>query len=210
MDEPTLMHERLLTWDIRPGDAVIVIGGYQGATCEMILERYPECRLYTWEPQAGMFSILTATLAKQPNANAQAYPYALGVENGTFPMTLTGNDECSFVLGFANRDLPPPDSQGEMREFGEVMDSLGIEEVAWLHLNIEGYEYLLLPHLIRTGWMEKIGQVVVATHSFPRDEPRASSIEDIFKMMEQTHKLWWWHRQFIAWSRPDREAVDLA
>ena len=197
------MHERLLAWDIRDGDAVIVIGGYQGATCKVILERYPWCQLHTWEPQEGMYGILVEALKPWPNAHA--YNHGLGIENGSFPMTKTGSDFCSFAVDPGEA----ADAVCEMREFGEEMDRLGIQEIAWLHLNIEGYEYFLMPYLVRTGWMEKIGQLVLATHGCSVVDERTSPIGEIHKMMEWTHKSWWSQRQFIAWSRPDREMQEV-
>jgi len=193
------LNERLLTWDIRKGDDVVVIGGYQGATCMAILERYPDCNLYTWEPQKVMYEVLRKRLEPWPDAHA--YNYGLGIENGSFPMIKTGSDFCSFLLAPGR----VADAVCEMREFGEEMDRLDIEEIAWLHLNIESYEYLLLPHLIRTGWMEKIGQLVIAMHRRLDFDEEMPTLEDISLAIERTHRLWWQQRQFIAWSQPGRK-----
>lgn len=201
MKENVLMNERLLTWDIREGDNVIVIGGYQGATCLAILERYPDCVLYTWEPQKAMYDVLKKRLEPWPNAHA--FNYGLGLENGEFPMIRTGSDFCSF-------SIPPgrvPDAVCEMREFEEEMEERGIKEIAWMHFNIESYERLLLPYLIRTGWMERIGQLIVATHRVLAVDEEMPTMKDISLAIERTHKRWWSQRQFIAWSWPDRKML---
>ena len=203
MKENIQMHERLLTWDIREGDDVIVIGGYQGATCRMILDRYPDCNLHTWEPQKVMYEVLEERLKPWPNAHA--YNYGIGLKNGDFPMIRTGSDFCSF-------SIPPgrvPDAVCRMREFGEEMDERGIKEIAWMHLNIESYERLLLPFLIRTGWMERIGQLVVATHRRLEFDEEMPTMEDISLEIGKSHKPWWCQRQFMAWSRTDRKMREV-
>ena len=203
MVELSPMSKRLLTWDIRKGDNVIVIGGYQGTTCKLILERYPDCNLYTWEPQKAMYRVLKERIKPWPNAHA--FNYGIGIENGDFPMIHTGNDRCSFLVAPGGT----PDTVCRIREFDEEMAERGIKEIAWMHFNIESYEYLLLPYLIRTGWMRKIGQLVVATHRVLVVDEEMPTMKDISLAIEKTHTHWWSERQFIAWSQADRKMQEV-
>ena len=202
--ESQLCHERLLSWDIRPGDVAMVIGGYQGETCEFILDRYPECQLYTWEPQRSMFDMLLTRVGDRPQL--RAFNYGIGIQEAAdLPMVQEGNYFCSYVLGGEKPNYSAP-----MREWGKEMDALAIREIAWLHLNAEGYEYLLLPYLVEIGWMKRIGQLVVATHPLPEPPLASRAWPWICSKLTQTHVRYWQQRQFWAWSRPDRQMIDLS
>lgn len=187
-EEVAETHNRLLDWAIHPNDVVIVIGGYQGATCEFILKRYPKCKLYTFEPQPAMYDVLI-----QKGLNA--FNYALGTHDDILPMVQAGNYFCSFVP-----DGSAPTIEGTMYEFGSVMDQLNITEIAWMHFNIEGYEYVLLPYLIETGWISRIKQFVVATHPTQPDVWPA-----IMEKLLLTHDWWWRNRDFWAFTLKDKQ-----
>ena len=177
-----LLHHRLLAWDIRPGDAVLIIGGFFGTTVQYILDLYPEAVVYTADPQPECYEYLRRRFANDPRVHV--LPYALGDCYGSFPMSRVGTDMASFMLD----DVP--EIMGEMQEFGAVMQSLGIERLAWLHMNIEGYEYVLLPHLLEIGWLPRIGQLAIAAHALPGDS-RAQSWGATRRRIEHTHLLMW-------------------
>lgn len=199
-----LCHERLLTWDIRPNEPVVIIGGYQGDTCAFILDRYPEAEIYTFEPQLVMYAALQKRFAGVPNIHI--YPYALGTDDGQFPMVRAGSYFCSFVNDGPER----VDLWGEMREFGAAMAELGIDSLAWLHLNIERYEYILLPHLIRSGWIDRIGQLLVTLHPTPlAGTLGAEPWEWITDQLSRSHHSYWSQRDFWAWSKAERTTVDM-
>lgn len=184
------LHERILGWQIQPGDKVIVIGGYQGIVCALMLERYPGVDLYTWEPQPIMYQAMIKRFAGV--SNIHIFNYGLGERTGTFPMTNYGNDGCSYLI--------PPDRSTElmagMVEFDYEMSRQSITEIALLHMNIEGYEYVLLPHLFRTGWFNHIDQLMISTHGI--HEPAWTSI---VKGIEQTHHFEWTMRGFYGWRK---------
>lgn len=206
-----LVHHRLLSWDIRPGEAVIVIGGYSGAECEFLLARYPHCQMYTFEPQRPFYEALKARFADRPNVHV--YPFGLGDRDGTFPMIRAGNNMASFIAGeYAQHGHAEPDSAGELREWQSAMAELGIEALALLHCNIEQYEYVLLPYLLQCGWIQNIEQVVVQFHPFPHIDrhPDAKPREVWSPLLQATHPLAWdgpfggW----AAWAKPGRAVPD--
>lgn len=206
-----LTHERLLSWDIRPRENVIVIGGYSGDECQFILDRYPDIELWTFEPQLPFYTALATRFAYRPNVHV--FPYGLGNRSGTFDMTRAGVDRASFLTGdYAQLAPEEPDSVGELREWCGVMQELGIESLALLHSNIEQYEYILFPHLIRTGWIANIGQAVVQIHGFPNIEmhPDAQPLAQWAGDLERTHpRLWESAGSWIAWTQPDRHVRDV-
>ena len=194
------LNELLLDWDISPGERAVVIGGYDGATCDYILERFPEVDLFTFEPQPAFYGPLAARFADEPNVHV--FPFALGDRDGTFPMVRQGGMFSSFITDqYAQIEPARPNGVGQMREWGAVMSELGIDRLAWFHANIEAYEYVLLPHLIRTGWIERIGQMVIATHGMPERHPDAWSWDEICGGLAKTHQTMWNEMGWWAFER---------
>lgn len=190
------VNEKLLDWRIAPGDKVVIIGGYDGATIDFILERFPEAVVWSFEPQPAFYAPLAARFADEPNVHIA--PYALGDRTGTFPMVRQGGMFASFLTGeHAQIEPAEPNGVGAMREWRVVMAELGIDHLAWFHSNIEGYEYTLMRHLIETGWIEQIGQMVIATHGMPVQHPDAWTWEHIVEALAETHRPMWeemgWH-----------------
>jgi FkbM family methyltransferase len=210
-DMEMLTHNRLLAWDIRPGDKVIIIGGYDGGTVQMISDRYPLADVYTFEPQRPFYDGLVERFRDNPRVHVNNY--GLGNRTGTFPMVRSGSHFASFLTQqYSQNGYGEEDSAGELREFVTVMEDLGIEEVAWFHLNCEQYEYVLIPHLIARGWARRVGQFVIATHGFPNIEshPYARPWEEIVQGLSHTHDPIWEFTGWHAFSRPDREVRDIA
>jgi hypothetical protein len=71
------------------------------------------------------------------------------------------------------------------------MVELGLDQIALLHLNIEGYEYVLLPHLLRSGWLPRIDQMVISTHPLPFTMSGAEAWDAITPRIETTHRPLW-------------------
>lgn len=190
------LNERLLDWSILPGDKVVIIGGYDGATIDFILERFPQAEVYSFEPQPAFYGPLAERYADEPNVHI--FPFGLGAQAGTFPMVRQGGMFASFITGeHAQIEPAEPNGVGELREWREVMADLGIEHLAWFHSNIEGYEYVLLRHLIETEWIEQIDEMVIATHGMPVQRPDAWSWDQIVLALQRTHRAKWedngWH-----------------
>ena len=179
------LNERILTWDIKPGDKVIVIGGYQGIVCAMLLERYPLMDLYTWEPQPMMYNVLLRRFEGVPNIHI--FNSGLGIKNGVFPMANYGNDACSYIIPSGDT----PNLQAHMAEFDYEMKLQGIDHITLFHMNIEGYELLLLPHLVNTGWLNRIDQLMVSTHG----------VIPPWQLIETTHEFLWTQRGFYGWRK---------
>ena len=202
--EELLCHERILTWDISSGEKVIVAGGYQGVVCAYMLERYPDIDLYTWEPQPHMYNTMVKRFKGVDNIHI--YDYGLGEIDGVFPMTQGGNDACSFIIDPTKNKS---NLLARMRDFVQVMDELQIERLALFHMNIESYEHILLPYLIRTKWIDRIDQLVVSTHGIQPNNPRVESWDWIMENLARTHNLYWIQRGFHSWYKTGRKAVYL-
>lgn len=139
----TVEHEwdrRALDWPLGPESVVVEVGGYKGRWALQIAERYAPL-LYVFEPQPWAFQTLCEVLGER----AEILPYALGTEDGTLPMGEWETNGCSFVSNQA------PFGVGRMREIAGAFHELEIESVDLMLINIEGYEYTLIPHMLDRG-----------------------------------------------------------
>ena len=179
-----------IDYDFLDSHSVVVdLGGYRGDFASNIFSKYL-CPVYVFEPVEKYADIIRERFRK--NRKIRVFDYALGDKN---EMRLINLDEAasSFFRGTPNTPI-------KMREFGEMMDELGIKQIDLLKINIEGGEYELLRHLVKTGWIKRIRAFQVQFHEFyPNAE---AAMEEIRKDLAKTHQMKWGFR-FIweSWER---------
>lgn len=77
---------------------------------------------------------------------------------------------------------------------------LGLDRVDLLQVNIEGGEYELLPHLVESGWIDRIDVIVVQFHEWIPGAHRKR--RQIRRTLTRTHDLVWdYPWVFEAWRR---------
>ena len=152
--------------DYPPGpDAVIlVIGAFGGKIARLLIDRFPDARYYLFEPQDWAAAVCRERFGHLPNV--KVCQFGLGNRSGAFTMGLYETDGCSFMRG--SRALTPGHERyydAPMEEFGAFMENEGIEEIYYASVNIEAYEYVLLPHIDDLGWLERCRILGVSWHS---------------------------------------------
>lgn len=154
------LNQRSFDWRmLTPSSVVVEIGAYCGRWSAEICSRYNP-RLYAFEPQRWAFDICREMLAR--HNQAQVFNYALGLRDETLPMGKYFSDGCSFV------DASPViggEGRGEIREARRVLlDELGLQAIDLMLMNIEGYEYDLIPHLFQAGVMTHVKRFMIQFH----------------------------------------------
>lgn len=151
-----LEHEwdrRALDWPLARDSVVVDVGGFTGRWALQIAERY-QPRLYVFEPQPWAADVCRAVLGER----ATVLPYGLGVADAIAPMARWETDGCTFVTD------GPQAQYGEIREIGAVFAEVGIESIDLMMMNIEGYEYTLIPHMLDRGILP--ARLMVQFHTF--------------------------------------------
>lgn len=132
----TIEHEwdqKALDWPGLTTDAIVVeVGGYTGRWALQMAERYWP-KLYVYEPQAWAAEVCRAVLRPY---GAFVFEYGLGVRDERLPMTCYETDGCTFVAGSG--------PAGQLRDAAVVLPS----PIEIMLINIEGYEYTLIPYLM--------------------------------------------------------------
>ena len=187
-DLQALAEEWPLLWLLKlpPQANVVVAGAYRGQVMHLLATAYPDIgRLVGFEPQE---SALIAAVMRLRGAKprVQVEPYGLGIEDGRFDMADDDSIFASFLEG-ASRSSEAKHGNGELREATAAFESLGLDRIDLLLLNIEGYEWHLLPHLLRNNWFEtgRIRRLALQVHwGFGYDH----TLVDITREIERTHK----------------------
>lgn len=144
---------RAIDWPLTRDSVVVEVGGYKGRWALQIAERYAP-RLYVFEPQPWAAEVCREVLGER----AMVLEHGLGVKNQILPMEHEGTDGCTFVT------IGPRSHFGELREISEAFIELEVGRIDLMLMNIEGYEYTLIPHMIKQGILPQ--RLMVQFHKF--------------------------------------------
>jgi FkbM family methyltransferase len=171
-------------WDLDSVDfpltedsVVFEIGGYEGRWAKEISERYHPL-LLAYEPQDWAFEKCTEALMDYPNSHV--HHVGLGVETGFFDMGNYGTDGCSFV----NLPSGKPVGIGQLVEISKHL--AGVKHIDLCLMNIEGYEFKLIPYMIETGIMDRIDYFMCQFHLNLGNE---NEYHDLRRELSKTKKI---------------------
>ena len=172
---------------INAESVVLDIGAYDGAYAEQVVE-LSGSRLYGFEPHPGMFEQAQRRLARFEKVTL--FPYALGAKDGTAMLTLRYLGSTLFADASANpRRADEQTVDVEVRDIKRVIDELGLNEMDFVKINIEGGEYDLLDRLIETGYIARCRILQVQFHESYR--AAYSRRRRIRKALAKTHRIDW-------------------
>lgn len=172
-------------WPLTSESIVFEIGSFKGRWAYQIATRYNP-RLYCFEPQGWAYEVTWEVLREF--TNAWVYNFGLGVVPGNVGMVNTGTDGCSFV---------PDDSKGEDRFLIEDIETFTSEnlkgaDIDLCLINIEGYEYTLIPCMmeknIKPRWL------MVQCHGNPTDYQKLRDL-----LGQSYNVLWDYGMTLTAW-----------
>lgn len=178
--------QKALEWPLTSKSVVVEVGGYKGRWALQIAERYNP-RLFVFEPQLWAYEVCKALLGTR----ATVINYGLGERDGQLEMGGWETDGCSFVKNGGERAW--------MHEIGQAFQELKIKRIDLMLMNIEGYEYTLLPHMFERGILPK--RLMVQFHTFI--DEYGVALAKIHEQMERLgyHIVWTYGVMLTAWER---------
>ncbi len=188
-------------FNLPPGANIVVAGAHEGKVMDLLARLYPDYWILAgFEPQvdalvraSARLQVLRAVGVGQTDRGIRLFPYALGVHDGEFTMHDWGTREASFVTHRSGEARSSGAvATGRMRAFEHAMvdagmNAPGIRWIDLLLLNIEGFEFTLLDHLLKMDWFSSgvIRRLAMQVHfGMEGEELYAPSIE----RLERTHK----------------------
>lgn len=148
-------------YDINRDDLVFDLGGYDGQWSSNIFSRFC-CSIHIFEPVKRFAAGIAAWFQHNPNITVHAF----GLAGST-------RTESVMVDGMASSHFTKKGLREEMRlvRAGDFLAENGITKIRLMKVNIEGGEYELLEHLIETGYIRKVSDLLVQFHDFVPDAP---------------------------------------
>jgi FkbM family methyltransferase len=183
-----------VNWPLTGQSIVVEIGAYKGRWSTQIVDKYG-CKVFAYEPQPWAFNELVQESKTRPTLIP--FNYAVGLKDGSFPMSEWETDACSFMYTDRRKR-----GVARMREATQVFAELAkYGHIDLVMMNIEGYEWLLVPYLLDMGIGSIIERLCVQWHTFVDDPgPRYDIICDKFRE-QGFERLWSYFPTLEAWCK---------
>lgn len=188
-----------LDWPIGPESLVWEIGGYKGRWAKQMYDKY-QCYIDIYEPQPWAYEILLSTFGVD-HPKVSVKNYGLWVMDANLPLYGFETDGASIIPHETNNSTKNCDFHNIGMELQYSILAVNFTDFVDVCLmNVEGAEYVLIPHMIGAGIMDKIRFFWCQFH--PRT-PYDEAVEDVlFRKMEITHRLLWdCYPTAVAWER---------
>jgi hypothetical protein len=187
------------TFDLPPLSTCVVAGAFTGRVMELLDALYDPERIIGFEPQIWAFQQAWQRLSDKTNCLLLPWGISTGAE-GIFEMVAYETDECSFV-GLGDERGPVRSKQrgeGRLVEATRAFRMVGLGLVDLAVINMEGYEYPLLPYLIDQRMTAD--RMVVQFHTkFGTDEQEAQirlGLDRTHEVIEDDFPRWvYWRRR---------------
>lgn len=171
-------------FDLKPGDVVVVAGCYTGKVMDLLYNLYPGIVIHGFDPQEWAIDRAAQRFEGRPK-NIHFHPYGLGIAEEKIQMYDYETDACSTDAF----DVHKPSFFGQFQKFNEVMRNLNIGYINLFVMNMEGYEFTLLPYLFEKDWLVYIEKLAVQWHLHNRP---ASEMDVLINTIQAS-----WHNLVI-------------
>lgn len=191
----------LVDVELPEGAVVLDVGAFVGEWSKRILQRADargrsDIRIHAFEPEPSAIKELLAGVGEDPRLHL--HPVGLAGRDRLEQLALGGPGSSVFVDSaapgfFGTREI-------ELRDVEAVLSSLEVDHIDLIKINIEGGEYELLDRLHETGWLPRVGTVIVQFHEFAPDAYRARRRNR--RQLAETHRCTWSYPWvFERWDR---------
>lgn len=202
---PNVWDEASVAWDVHQPGVFVEVGGFEGRWLAEMAARY-DGRFHAYEPQGWALDRIRRSFVdvRREHAVLDLHPYGLGPKDDLLPMGGWETDACSFLKTPEWYAEHPDEGRrtmgvGEIRRASEALPP-GMIDV--MMMNIEGFEYRLLPALYADGVMRRIRHLAVQFH---RDYEISNREALIRSEIAETHDQIWEWPALTAWKLREDE-----
>lgn len=184
---------KAIEWPLTSDSVVVEVGGYKGRWALQIAERYAP-KLYVFEPQPWAYETCREVLGDR----AFVINAALGTRNGSVTMAKWETDGCSLV------DDGEHGPEVSMLEISAALRSFEIDHIDLMLINIEGYEYTLIPHMLDQGILPD--RLMVQFHTFA--DPLGVAQAQIYERLDSLgyRIAWTYGIMLTAWEKDSKNS----
>lgn len=169
---------------------VFDVGGYEGSWAEEIFKRYGST-LHVFEPVKEYATALKKKF--DYNKKIVVHDCGLSDKNISTEIMLDDNKSSLYITASKREKI-------KLTSAFDFIESNNIEEIDLMKINIEGGEYDLLEHIIKSGLIQRVKNIQVQFHNFvPNARKRMEEIEN---ELSKTHHTTY-HYEFV-WENWER------
>ena len=173
-------------YELDENSVVFDLGGYEGLFTSNIYKIF-RCNTYIFEPSDRFCSRIKTRFTGKDKV--RIFNYGLSGKNEM--LTLVHANDSSYILesreqkSVGNAYL----ENVELKSFKEVYQTLDVDIIDLMKINIEGGEYELLEHILDVGLVSKIKNLQIQFHDIFPDS--LSIVNSIRERLKETHKQDW-------------------
>ena len=187
-----LLHEANLNSD----SIVLDAGAYNGEWAQTILDRYNPT-IHAFEPDPRNYKQLQNRALK--SSRLVTHEYGLGDRSERVRMALEFLGSSVYPVGKAKKKAVPS-AEVEIRDIADVWQTLALDRVHLMKINIEGAEFPLLERMIETDLLNRVDCYLIQFHEWHPGAYRRR--RHIHKALRDTHDLAWdYHFVWEKWTR---------
>lgn len=183
----------LVDANVPQGAVVLDVGAFEGSWASRVLARLDEgaerphdVLIHAFEPEAGAVDRMRSSPVGH-DPRVAIHPFGLAGRTRVESLIMAGPG--STVLDHDATGSGGDRVTVELRDVDEVLRDLGVERVHFAKVNIEGGEYELIDRLHETGWLARMGPVIVQFHEFAPHAHRARRRNR--RQLAHTHRRTW-------------------
>jgi FkbM family methyltransferase len=166
-----------LDYPLNEESIVLDLGGFNGDWSDQIFKKY-SCNIHIFEPVKQFYNAIKQRFENNPKIHV--YNFAASNKNGVADISVNGVASSLF-------DTNERSEKVVLVDLAHFLDYIGLSTVDLIKINIEGSEYDLLPHLVKTGKIDCFGNIQVQFHDFI---PKADKLrKSIRRSLAKTHRL---------------------
>lgn len=162
---------------------IVDIGGNTGYDVDMMLQKNPGAKIYTFEPIPEYFKGLETKYASRPNVRVQKF--AVSNADGRTEFILDGVGTTGADKTVQGEHVPV-----QLRDVDELLNQIQVETGQvpdMVNMNCEGCEYAVMNRLLEKGWLEKLPFIQLSWHLAGDVEDRVGKRCNVEKRLWQTH-----------------------
>ncbi len=162
-----------------PPRAIVDVGANIGMTSIFFALRYPQAKIYSFEPIPGNYTLLNLNVEANRLTSIRTFPYGLMDKNEPLSFsTFQAGDRWSFSAVLNRGET----TVGALcRKASDVWDELQLEEIDILKVDVEGAEFRIFHDL-----KPRLGRIRALIGELHLD---AGNPEDILDMLRPTHRV---------------------
>lgn len=181
-----------LDWPLTEDSHVWEIGGFEGRWAEQIWNKF-HCHITIFEPQLWAVENMKIRFAGITKIDIR--PYGLSLNDEMLQIGNYHTDGASLVKNDGREPTMPGFFKGFYHEIYDFPHDIDLAL-----MNIEGYEYTLIPAFISSGMMGRFSDFWCQFH--PAGEDDHKKFIDITVEISETHNLLWnCYPTAVAWRR---------